>query len=159
MHGSTPTARWKTHRRKCCWNDSFLIWITANCYSDMLMIDSVCEGCGPEEHHVWEVAPYGQRVPETSQSHDPPSRCAAQSDPRQGEKAHDSLYWLFILAAVQNENVWKCWMNFHIMTSIVPNITTLKHRVHINSDPNPDSEVNVSTPCYEMHTPVSDTTV
>lgn len=47
--------------------------------------DSVRERRGPEEHHIWEVAPHGQRVPETSQSHDPPGSCAAQSDPRQGK--------------------------------------------------------------------------
>lgn len=48
--------------------------------------DSVRERRGPEEHHVREVAPHGQRVPETSQSHDPSSSRAAQSDPCEGEK-------------------------------------------------------------------------
>lgn len=62
-----------------CLRVSVLPNITANAG---ISSDSVCERRGPEEHHVREVAPHGQRVPETSQSHDPPSSCAAQSDPR-----------------------------------------------------------------------------
>lgn len=71
-----------------------VISVITHWYSDMLL-DSVCEGCGPEKHHVWEVAPYGQRVPETSQSHDPPSRCAAQPDPCQGEKHYTGFIILY----------------------------------------------------------------
>lgn len=60
-----------------------------------MLIDSLCEGCGSEEHHVREVTPHGQRVPETSQSDDPPSGCAAQPDPCQGRKSvFYSAAWL-----------------------------------------------------------------
>lgn len=62
--------------------------------------DSVRERRGPEEHDVREVAPHGQRVPETSQSHDPPSSCAAQPDPRQGEKINPLSQ--FCLAEISN---------------------------------------------------------
>lgn len=61
----------------------FVVWTLTNWDSDLL-VDSVCEGCRPKEHHIWEVSSYGQRVPETSQSHDSPCCCAAQPDSRQG---------------------------------------------------------------------------
>lgn len=48
------------------------------------LTDPLREGRGPEEHHLWEIPPHGQRVSETSQGHDPSSCCAAEPNPCKG---------------------------------------------------------------------------
>lgn len=80
-------------RRWQRWNESGLTGVSTNCCSHTL-VDPLREGRWPEEHDVREVSTHGQRVSETSQSHDPPSGCAAQPDPCQGESLFStSHHW------------------------------------------------------------------